>query len=64
MIPDLGRVIENSGSGSISRGFPDNLLETGFGQFGSLDQFISVDNIGIVMFSVMKLQSLFTDMGL
>ncbi len=55
MIPDLGRVVENAGSGSISRGFLDNLLETVFGQFGSFDQFVSVDNIGVVMFSVMKI---------
>jgi hypothetical protein len=55
MVPDLSCIVEDTGLGAVPYGLVNDVLQRLIRQLCPLDQFIYVDNIGVVVFAVVKI---------
>ena len=63
VVPDLGGVVEDAGLVRLACGRLDHILMRHLSVFGPSDQLVAVDDVGVVVLTVMDLQCLCVDMG-
>lgn len=62
MIPDLGRVIEDSGLFRVSGCFPDDCFQCFSSEITLFNQLVQICHIGVMVLSMMEIQCSGTDM--
>ena len=55
MVPDLRCIVEDPRLGAVPYGLVNDVLQSLIRQICPLDQFIYVDNVGVVVFAVVKI---------